>query len=209
MFWKRKPKVNGQIGYFGLDEWWLSTFTDAEREYIQQTYKPFSVGTDQPSGLTEGTISFTTQTPIGLLWPLAGWFKKAEDFSIAKRLLEKAEELSANSSPSDLHYFYTQKIEIFYRVRDIEPSALETAIQACEQQIEIASEVAKCMMEDYPEGSLPSHVGYKQLAIVYEKQKRYIDAVHLCQQAKEQGWNGDWDKRIERCKRKMNKTGDS
>lgn len=205
MVWNRKEsKIKGSIGYFGLAEWWLSTFSDVEQEYIKQVYRPFFAGSDQTANLTQENVSFSSGTPGHLLWGLAGWFKKVEDFSIAKRLLEKAEELSANN-PLDLHFTYSQKIEIFYRARDFEPFALDVAIKACDQQIAIAPQVAKLMRKEYPESPLPSHVGYKQLAIFYEKQKRYADAVQLCQQAKGQGWNGDWDKRADRCQKKINK----
>jgi hypothetical protein len=36
-----------------------------------------------------------------------------------------------------------------------------------------------------------------------EKQKNYEETIRLSNIAKSQGWNGDWDKRIEKCKKKM------
>jgi hypothetical protein len=35
---------------------------------------------------------------------------------------------------------------------------------------------------------LLAHKGYYQLAIVFEKQKRYSEAIYLCKKAKSQGW---------------------
>jgi hypothetical protein len=35
-------RVEEEICYFGLAEWWLSTFTEAERNYIESFYHPFS-----------------------------------------------------------------------------------------------------------------------------------------------------------------------
>ena len=40
VFGKSKPNVEGYIGYYELTDWWLSTFTEAEREYIEQRFQP-------------------------------------------------------------------------------------------------------------------------------------------------------------------------
>lgn len=203
-FFKQNSQIKGKLGYFGIGDWWLSTFSEAERKYIQEAYKPFSTGGDQSVTLTEGEISFTSQTAAGLLWGLASWFKKPNDFSIAKRLLDKAEELA--DKPIDLHFTCQQKIEAFYRSRDIDPSALNLAVEACEHQIALASQAAKAFKREYKGQPLPAHQGYEQLAIVREKEKNYGEVIRLCQQAKQQGWNGNWDKRIARCEEKQQKT---
>ncbi|MFQ2912493.1 hypothetical protein ACK3YB_14480, partial [Aeromonas caviae] len=52
---------------------------------------------------------------------------------------------------------------------------------------------------------LPSHRGYKQLSIIFSNSNQYQRAIDLCRQAHMQGWSGDWDKRIERYKKKAGK----
>ena len=52
---------------------------------------------------------------------------------------------------------------------------------------------------------LPMHLGFQRLAINAEKAKDYGRAIEVCEEAKRQGWNGDWDKRIERCQTKAAK----
>lgn len=54
---------------------------------------------------------------------------------------------------------------------------------------------------------LPSHPGFERLAINAEKEKNYQFAIEVSRQAKQQGWRGDWDKRIERCQVKAAKNG--
>lgn len=54
-------------------------------------------------------------------------------------------------------------------------------------------------------GFLPSHHGYKQLAIILEKRGDYGDALAICEQAKGQGWKGDWDSRIVRLEKRLAK----
>jgi len=52
-----------------------------------------------------------------LLWGLASWFKKPDEFSIGKRLAEKSIELSG-SNILDRHFAYQQMIEICYMRAD-------------------------------------------------------------------------------------------
>lgn len=52
---------------------------------------------------------------------------------------------------------------------------------------------------------LPAHAGFERLAIDHERAKRYDQAIAACLEAKRQGWNGAWDKRIERCQLKKAK----
>jgi hypothetical protein len=50
---------------------------------------------------------------------------------------------------------------------------------------------------------LPSHTGYKQLAIILEKEGDIKGAIKLSKQALEQGWTDDYKKRIERLNKKL------
>jgi hypothetical protein len=47
------------------------------------------------------------------------------------------------------------------------------------------------------------HNGFYHLCVILEKQKNYQDLYHYASLAKEEGWFGDWDKRIERAKKKL------
>ena len=201
---KRSSKIEGKIGFFGLSDWWLNSFTESEREYIEQKYSPMTMGESNNRPLTQGKISFTTQTASALLWALASWFKKADEYSVGKRIAEKSIELSG-SNILDRHFAYQQMIQICYRSRDKEASAMSLAIKACEWQIELAPQAADAFRKEYPKQPLPRPVGYEQLAIIREKEKNYLEAIKLSKQAKEQGWAGDWDKRIERCEKKFEK----
>lgn len=213
--------INGQLGYYKLADWWLSTFTASEREYIEQVYQPLGDRTGGRS-LTQGKITSADKRSNRLLWGLAGWFKKTSDRPIAHRILAKAEELAlVESDVIGLHFTYSQMVQVYYKDRDTDSSAFAAAVEACEKQIAIAPQVIKALRQEakandkqlrsilksdsFPKASfvLPSHVGFEQLAIILEKQCEHGKAVELCQLAKEQGWDGDWDKRIERCEKKL------
>ena len=195
------------LGHFHLGEWWLSTFTQDEREYIERVFKPMSIGGDQGTRpLTHGHIGSTTETAVGLLGALSGWFNTPKDYPIARRILTKAGELvSQEKKILNVHFFYQSMIQVHYRNRDIDPIALDLAIQACETQISLAPAAAKQFRKEYPKQPLPAHVGYTQLTIIRDKQGQLEEAIRLAKQAEEQGWNGDWGKRILRYEAKRAK----
>ncbi len=201
-FFSKTKRIKGLIGYFGLEDWWLSEFSDDERRHIVETFQPLGSSGDS---LTSGDISYTSQTGVGLLQNLSGWFGKEKDRYIAYKLLAEAEELSkTEGSILDAHFLYGQKLAIYYKDRD-EPGGLENAIEACKQQISIGKEAAEAFLKEYKESPLPSHKGYQQLAIILEKQGKFDEAIKLCKQADEQGWAGDWEKRVERYRKKVTK----
>jgi hypothetical protein len=50
---------------------------------------------------------------------------------------------------------------------------------------------------------LPEHIGFKRLCIIRENQGNYEEVIRLATQAKEEGWTGNWDNRIEKAKKKL------
>ncbi len=196
-------KVEGEIGYLGLTDWWFFAFNDDERRYIESVYQPLG----HPSGgspLTKGKIVAMSQTAADLLSALGGWFKKKpDDRDLALRILKKAEEEAlAGKRILPLHFTYQEMIRLHYRWRDEFPDALESAIGACRKQIEIAPRAARAFRR---QGGLPIHIGYQQLAIILEKSDQYSDAIDISKQAQSQGWSGGWAKRISRLEKKLQK----
>lgn len=199
---KNNKKIKGEIGYYGLEDWWLSAFSSKDRKYIETKFQPLG---SSGGSLTSKDITYSSQTAASFLSCLAGWFSKKEERYIAYIILDKAEELSSNEVQT-LNAIYIEKITLHYKDRDI-PGHLDKAIQACKKQIAIASKVAKALRnkEVFKDG-LPRHTGFEQLAIILEKNKNYKEAIEVCVQANHQGWGGDWEKRIARCQKKLIKS---
>ena len=139
MFGKSPKLPAGLIKYFGLTDWWLTTFTEEERKKIVSTFQPLGAS---PDSLIVGDITYSSGTAVGLLSPLAGWFRKEEDRSIAFRIIEKAEELVSQADVLGRHFLYQAKIQTYYPFRDKDNFALRRAIEGCEQQIKMSSEAA-------------------------------------------------------------------
>lgn len=200
-------KVKGDIGYHQLEEWWFSTFTDNERKYITEKYQPMGMGeeTETKNHLTEGDISWTSASTSNFLNGLSSWFTGPNDRVIGRKIGEKAKEEALKSKdPLDMHFALSSLITLYYRDRD-QADYYDKALAYCRAQIKIQTVAAKAFLKEYPKQPLPSHVGYEQLAIVLEKEKRYQEAIDLAKEAKQNGWAGDWNKRIERCYKKLTK----
>ena len=103
----------------------------------------------------------------------------------------------------DRHFELSESIPELYKRRGEE--GLEKTIEACNQQISLAPQAKTAFLEQYPWQPLPSHTGYEKLAIILDKQGSYQEAIKVCEQAKAEGWAGDWDRRIERCQTKLMK----
>jgi len=199
--WLRgSPKVAGPIGYYGLAEWWLATFTEDERRYIESA-------SNSPTGggsLTKGDISYSSGTAAQCLFGLATNFYNRRDRRIARLTLVKAEELAKEAgNVLDLHFVYAGMIKTFYADRDNDPEALSSAIVACEEQIALAPKAAGDWKREYSGEPLPGHTGYTQLAIIRETQKNFAAAVSVSRLALEQGWAGDGEHWIARNEKRL------
>jgi len=195
--------IKGQIGNLGFTDWWLTQFTKKEREIIIETYQPMGLGNSRDLLLNYDILD-QTESATKFLTNLSGWFNTKEKRNFAYKIIKKAEEMiDTDTNIIDIHFFYQHKIQIYYKDRDNNSQAFDIAKQACLEQIKIAPKVAIAFKNEFNDTFLPGHVGYTQLAIIEEKEKNWKTVIDLATQAKKEGWNGDWDKRIERCKKKI------
>lgn len=190
---KQPSKIKGRIEYFELENWWLSTFTETEREHIVKTFTPLSYGgKDDEDTLISGNISGIDDTAINLLSNLSGWFNKEADRTIGYRLIKKAEELiTENSNVLDIHFLYQHKIELYYKFRGKDSFVLEEVINACKKQIEISGQAKLAFKKDYKGDPLPSHKGFELLTRLEEDTEKVLE---LAKRASKEGWYGDWKK---------------
>jgi hypothetical protein len=197
----RSPAINGELGLYRLGNWWLATFTEAERAHIERVYQPIGAG-HGARPLTQGVWGWSSGNAVKLLTSLAGWFQEPEDRDLARRFLSKAEELAPAASILDAHALYQAKIETYYRDRH-DPAALAQAIHACEQQIALAPQVARAFKRKARGQPLPGHAGYRRLIAMRHTQGDFLAARALAKQAQRQGWQGDWASEIAECKAQL------
>ena len=199
------PQGGGLIGYYGLTDWWLSTFTEEERKEIQAVRPALVVGDNEDIIVSErANPGSTTGWLENRLSSLAIEFIGSKEMDIAARLLAKAEE-TGGAKILDRHFAYQGMAQAYYRHRNDDPEALDLAIDACEKQIHLGPEAAKVFLAEDTEDYLPAHHGFQQLAIIREREKDYAEAIRLCREAMAQGWGGEWEKRIARCENRLAK----
>jgi hypothetical protein len=102
-FLRKKKRIKGSIGYFGLQDWWLSAFSDEERRYIQEKFQPLGASGDS---LTSGDISYTTETAVGLLHALAGWFRRKERSYCIQNIRKGRKVIDCETQILDVHFLY-------------------------------------------------------------------------------------------------------
>lgn len=112
----------------------------------------------------------------------------------------RAENLEAKQ-PLDCQFFYMHALKFYFRHRSDE-KGLDNAKFFCLQQINLAEKSIPAFKKERWD-ALPSHTGYEQLCIICQKEKRYEAVMELCQQAKRQGWAGDWDKRYAKAEKSL------
>jgi hypothetical protein len=124
LFRQPKQQIAGDIAFFGLTDWWLKTFDERERDYIENVYKPFGHGADY--SLVKGDVVHSSASVSTFLNGLSSWFQKAKDRSIERRIFTESERRTR--STLDRHFVYSLSISSYYRTRDTEPDARERAI---------------------------------------------------------------------------------
>ena len=197
------PPIEGMLGFLGLGEWWIETFSADERKYIETVFQPLgSTANSRP--LTIGRIAASSQTPAKLLGALIGWFRMTPlDERMTRSLADKLwEVIDAEPSVLDRHFGYQALLQWSYRRRAGDPTALAAAVTACERQIAILEKTAAAMQQEGFGAQLPHHRGFEQLAVIREKGGDFEGAIRLAEQAGREGWNGDWVNRINRCRKK-------
>ena len=198
-FFKSK-KTGGEIAYYGLNNWWNEGLTQEERNVIRTIYKPIMSN----CAIDQGNINHSTQSKLAFFSGLATWFKKKEYYNIGVKIIVEGEKyINDCKSVLDKHYFYLSAIDLYYSNRNEQIDALDATIKYCKKQIEISKMVKNALLKEYPNSPLPNHTGYKQLAIIYEKQEKYEEAIIILNKALEEGWNTeDSNKRIQKLKKK-------
>lgn len=189
--------ISGFIGLYGLESWWLDGLSSIERCEITEGFSPFGGG--DSSSLVSGNIQ-TNQRAADFLVGLAGWFKKSNPVLAEKIVHRAVEALSVSTNTREKHFACIGLIKYFYSRRNETPEFYQKAIELCLIQISVSKKAIKQI------GPV-SHTGFKQLAIIYDKEKRYTEAITICQQALADGWEGDWAERIAKLQKKIQKAG--
>jgi len=200
-FFKREKPIKGYLSYYNLVDWWLNDFSEKERNFIINKYK----SENEKNPLTEIEFYGTSRTVISFLSDMFNYMSEEKTIQqiISKKIYELFDKNDSNMI-LDMHFFLQSKIEFAYEDKENQ-LYLNNLIDACNEQINFANISSKAFKKEYKKEPLPSHTGYKRLAITLEKEKRYKEAIKVCKKALSQKWAGDWEHRMERCQKKLDK----
>ena len=201
---KRHTEIGGELGYFGLGAWWLSTFSAGQRRSMEALFQ----GPDMPKKarpLTRDRGLLPAQSAAELLVLLADRLcDQPQDRPVACLVLAKAEERAiAENDVLGLHFAYHQMIRLHLRWKDHFPDAADLAFAACHKQIRISTAAAQAFRSRAAGKPLPVHLGYQHAATILEQQDVCARAIEICKQAQEEGWSGNWEWRIVRLARRL------
>jgi hypothetical protein len=190
-----------------LWSWWEETFTEEQRRRIEGLYdasvsEPNTLHPGEAGGLTRGRV-WSSQSRADLVAEL-GSLCFEHDENLSWKLWNAAEDMArADQNWHAVHFMFQDIGQRYYKLRDSRPDALEKAVAAAKKQIEVSVPSGRLFKNEWDER--PSHWGFTQLAIIFDKQGRWKEAISVCKQARKQRWAGDWDRRIERYEKRIEK----
>jgi len=199
-----KPN-GGLVGALGLTAWWSECLSLADRQMIHEVYRPMGGGKIDEGDEDLPIGSRHTYSALEFLTGMAPWFIKDEHRSVGYKILVEAERYLPSARDAwEVQSFYHAKSDLYYRGWDEEGSP-EQVITACRAMIAQAPALASQFRRESKGAPLLANIGYDRLAVILERDHAFQETIDLCQNAKQQGWCGNWDDRIERCKLRMAK----
>lgn len=195
LFFGSSSRISGLVAQYRLKEFW-NTLSKAEKKFIEAQFD---------ETLNSANVVESSQSKLGFLTVILdnGIDKHIhENEVILSKLVEQCELVFANASVMCKHFYLMSLIRFHYRLRNVDDH-LRESVQACQRQIDLAPKARKAFQKEFGD-RLPSHLGFKQLAIIRMKEKNFEGAKELVQSASRQGWSGDWETRLERINKKLN-----
>ncbi|HOK08858.1 MAG TPA: hypothetical protein PLT82_12725 [Candidatus Hydrogenedens sp.] len=123
----------------------------------------------------------------------------------SKQLINKVEkDIDEMEAENILDKFYAleELISNYIEEQKYDPDTkVALLVIASKKQIEISKQVKEHLQKNSPGLPLPAHIGYITLSDIRERQGIYEECIIICQQALEEGWTGDWQIRLNRCRK--------
>jgi hypothetical protein len=167
-----KNNTEGLIAFYKLQEWWLSSFTIDEREYIDSRYQTMG---GPPHALTHGIILERQQPAPEFLNGLNSWFRSGKDLSIADRIHQKIIELGKEFPVVKPGYYDGRHFTTYVRdFESLKKSGKLTELENLLLELVKATEAENAINDM---GVAPAY--YSELAILYRKQREYLKEVSI------------------------------
>ena len=201
----RKNKIEGIIGYLGLEDFWMSLSFEQSEAMIR--YARSGLGADPNSSPIEGKISHSSARPLSYLGNYIGWAVADHDYALADKIIEYCNKIYEKATPVDKHFFLMGAADCYYKQRESREDALALVEKYHMMDVKLFPQYKGPLVKDMG-GILPRIPSFQQLAIMYEKAGRYQDAIDICKLAMNYGLTdttkSGYAGRLEKLQKKLN-----
>lgn len=106
-----------------------------------------------------------------------------------------------------LHFTYNKLIKFYYKHRNDKVDAIDKCIYVCQKDIDLMPDFIEIWKKENPTYNfLPSIPSFKHLAIIYDQQGKFDEAIQVCEKALsfrlDDGTKGGYASRIQKIKKK-------
>jgi len=200
----RKNRIEGMIGYLGLEDFWMSLSFEQSEAIIR--YARSGLGADPNSSPIEGKVSYTSARPLSYLGSYIGWAVADHDYALADKIIEHCDKIYEKATPVDKHFYLMGAADCYYKQRTFREDALALAEKYHMMDVKLFPQYKGPLVKDMG-GILPRIPSFQQLAIMYEKAGRYQDAIDICKLAMKYGLTdttkGGYAGRLEKLQKKL------
>ena len=165
-------EIQGYIAYYNLVDWWLSSFSRDEREYLESKFQPMGI---HGISINKGKDFETNQSVTNFLSGLSSWFNNKRDISIADRIHFKINEIAREKPVVEPGYFQGRHFSTY--VSDIK------SLKNNESYFELEGLLLNLVNATEAEGAYNNWgvapYYYNELAIMYRKHKEYSKEVSI------------------------------
>ena len=201
----RKNKIEGIIGYLGLEDFWMSLSFEQSEAMIRYTRS--GLGADPNSSPIAGKITYSSARPLSYLSSYIGWAVADHDYALADKIIEHCDKIYEKATPVDKHFYLMSAADCYYKQRDSREDALALAEKYHLMDVKLFPQYKGLLVKDMG-GILPRIPSFQQLAIMYEKAGRYQDAIDICKLAMDYGLTdttkSGYAGRLEKLQKKLN-----
>lgn len=179
-------KQSGLLGYFGLLDWYISSFNSEETNLIKANYKPMGGSYED---LIEGDITMASGSPIWLLNAIAGFLiNKNPTLDIGLFFLHKGETLVENSRNfTDMHFLFLNFSKA-YKAK----GNFEKALEYSRKMVDISENVSDEFIKEYGKNEV-SHQGFIDCIEYFENEQDEEMISTLEEKARKEQWRGPWN----------------
>ncbi len=169
--WNRRKKVGGWIEFYGLQDWWFSTFSAKERRHIDERFRPMN---SSFHALTQGTVA-SSQPVTEFLNDLASWFRTKQDASIAERIYSKMQEIGREHPVTGPGYYNGRHFTTY--VREVKELKKKGDWEKAENLL--LELVAATEADNAATGMGVAPWYYEELAKIYRRRRQYDKEVKI------------------------------